>query len=239
MKKNIHFNEISIIMPCFNEENNIEEAIRNTLNILQLKKIKGEIIVVNDASTDNSEFIIKKLVRDDNRLKLITHDKNYGIGKSFSDGVKEAKYKYCIMIPGDNENSPLESLKYLYLTNHVDIIIPFIHNLEVRSFSRRILSSTFRLIINISFGTNFNYTNGTVIYKTALIKSLSLYSYGFFYQAEILIRLVRRGYLFAEIPQIISKRNSGKSKALTLNSIMDVCKAFLILFWNIHILRSE
>jgi len=231
--------DISIIIPCFNEENNIEDVVNLTLKLIDQKKIKGEIIIVNDASTDNSKSIIKKLLLNDKRLKLINHNKNYGIGKSFYDGVSEAKYSYCTMIPGDKENSPLESLRYLYLTNDVDIIVPFIHNFELRSKFIRILSSMFRLIINLSFGTNFNYTNGTVIYKTSLLKNLKLCSTGFFYQTEILIRLVRKGYLFAEVPQLLLERNLGKSKALTIRSFFEVFRSFLILFWSIHIKRSE
>lgn len=231
--------EISIIMPCFNEESNIEDAVKSTLNIIDHNNILGEIIIVNDGSIDKSRLIIKKLLLKDKRLKLINHKKNYGIGKSFKDGVAKAKYAYCAMIPGDNENSPLELLRYLFLTNEVDIIVPFIHNLEIRSKVRRIISSFYRFLINVTFGTNFNYTNGTVIYKTSIIKNLKLCSFGFFYQAEILIRLVRKGYLFAEVPQLLQVRNSGKSKALTISSFIEVCGAFLVLFWNIHIKRSE
>ena len=68
------------------------------------------------------------------------------------------------MLPGDNENDPWEILRYHQLMQHVDILIPFAFNKEVRSLYRNGLSYIYRFIINTTFFVNFNYTNGTVMY---------------------------------------------------------------------------
>ncbi|MDY0084177.1 MAG: hypothetical protein RBR74_13415, partial [Ignavibacteriaceae bacterium] len=68
----------------------------------------------------------------------------------------------------------------------------------------------YRFIINLSFGTNVNYTNGTVFYHRSILKGYNLESYGFFYQANIVIKLIRQGYLYAEVPNFLSVRASGK-----------------------------
>ena len=83
------------------------------------------------------------------------------------------------MLPGDNENDPWEILRYRRLLEHVDIVIPFVFNKEVRSVFRNALSFIYRFIINTTFLVNFNYTNGTVLYRKSILKELYYRSTGF------------------------------------------------------------
>ena len=140
------------------------------------------------------------------------------------------------MIPGDNENQASEVLAYYALTERVDIIVPFVHNSEVRSHWRRFISSVYRFIINCSFGTSLNYTNGTVIYNRRILEDIELFSKGFFYQTELLVRLIRHGYLYAEVPYFLS-RQGNKTKALSWRSFRVLTWACLKLMCDIHILR--
>ncbi len=130
-------------------------------------------------------------------------------------------------------------MNFINLMEYVDVIVPFIHNVEVRNRKRRIISSLYRFIINMTFGINLNYTNGTVFYKRCIFDNIELKSFGFFYQAEILIKLVRQGYLFAEVPNFLANRITGKSKATTLKALFKVIKSYLHLVYEIHIRRIE
>lgn len=230
---------LSVIMPALNEENNIEAAVVSTLEAFQNHDITGEIIVVNDGSTDNTRKIVESIIEKESRVRLINHEKPIGVGYSFLDGVKIANNEVVVMFPGDNENDPDNALNFFDLMDKVDIIVPFIHNVEVRERNRRILSSIYRFIINISFGVNLNYTNGTIFYRKILLEGLKVKSTGFFYNAELIIKLVRKGYLFAEVPNFLKVRGSGTSKALTFKSLIEVMKAYLSLFYMIHIKKIE
>lgn len=228
---------ITIVMPCLNEEANVLMAINATLKALDHYRLDGELIVINDGSSDGTRAIVEKRALTDARIRLINHDHPLGIGTSFFDGVRNASKEFVSMFPGDNENDPEDALTYIHIANNVDIIVPFIHNEEIRLIMRRIISSLYRFIINISFGMNLNYTNGTVIYNTAVLRGVTLRSRGFFYQAEILIRLIREGYLYAETPHFLTERNSGKTKALTLKSLYEVTIAYLRLLADVHVFR--
>lgn len=230
---------LSVIMPALNEEKNIESAVFSTLKAFDKFNINGEIIVINDGSIDNTQKIVEKIVKNNNRVKIINHNKPKGIGYSFWQGVKNSFGEVVVMFPGDAENNPEDALSFLYLMHNVDIIVPFVHNIEVRERLRRIISSIYRFIINISFGINLNYTNGTVFYRHAILEDVELSNFGFFYQAELLIKLIRRGYLFAEVPNFLQSRNNGKSKAVTLKSLLKVMKGYLKLAYDIHISRIE
>jgi phenylacetate-CoA ligase len=229
---------VSVIMPCLNEELNIKEAVLATLKAFDEKNIAGEIIVVDDGSTDSSPLIIKNLKRADHRVSSIRHSQSEGIGSAFIHGVKQAGSDIVVMFPGDNENNPMDAFTYVELLTVVDIVIPFVQNVEVRSKYRRLLSSIYRLVINLSFGTSLNYTNGTVFYNRHMLQNIELKSKGFFYQTELLIRLIRQGYLYAETPNFLYNRNFGKSKAISLGSLLSVCISYLSLIFDIHIRRS-
>jgi len=230
---------LSIIMPALNEEKNIKEAIFSSISALKKNNITGEIIVVNDGSSDSTRQIVEDIGKENPLIRLINHDTPKGIGYSFFDGVKNSKNDVVVFFPGDNENDPDDALAFYVLMEKVDIIIPFIHNVEIRDRIRRVISSLYRFIINLSFGTNINYTNGTVFYRRSILEGLELKSEGFFYQAELLVKLIRKGYMFAEIPNFLSVRRDGKSKATTFNSFICVMKNYLRLFFDIHIRRIE
>jgi len=221
------FTEISVIIPSLNEENNITAAIINTLKALDDYGIKGEIIVVNDGSIDKTKELVERMAKEDARISIINHASPQGIGASYWDGVDAARGDIVTWIPGDNENDPWEIFRYHKLLEQVDIVIPFIFNKDVRSIFRNGLSFLYRFIINTTFGVNFNYTNGTVLFRKKILNELKHRSYSFFFQTDILIRTVKSGYLFAEVPYRLGMRKGGVSKAVTFPSLAKVIKGYL------------
>ena len=225
---------VSIVMPALNEEKNILAAMDNTLKSFDDFGIKGEIIVINDGSRDKTKALVDEVMKKDSRVRLIDHDTPQGIGASFWDGVDNASGDMVTMLPGDNENDPWEILRYSKLLEQVDMIIPFVFNKRVRSLFRNALSFIYRFIINSTFMVNFNYTNGTVLYRKSILKELNYRSMGFFFQTDILIRTVKRGYLFAEVPYRLALRNSGVSKAVSFPSLIKVMKGYIRLVNDIY-----
>jgi glycosyltransferase involved in cell wall biosynthesis len=210
--------EFSIIMPALNEEKNIELALLNSLDALDHFDIRGELIAINDGSTDQTEILIKSFLARDPRIRLISHDKPKGVGASFWDG----------------EDVALEIFRYHALLNSVDIVIPFVFNKHVRSAYRNALSWIYRFIINMTFLVNFNYTNGTVMYRKALLDELEFRSSSFFFQTDILVRTVKRSYLFAEVPYRMWMRTQGISKAISFPSLFQVIRGYLRLIRDIY-----
>jgi len=230
---------VSIIMPSLNEEKNICSSISNVQDALEDLDISGEIIVINDGSNDNTAYLIKEIIAKNTNISILEHDKPWGFGASFWHGLDNATHEAVIVIPGDNENDPWEILRYLNLLNHVDIVIPFVFNNKVRPIFRRILSFLYRFIINITFQTNLNYTNGTVIYRKTILQQLKHRSAGFFFQTDILIRLLKSNYLFVEVPYKLNQREEGVSKAISFPSLIQVIKGYLLLFKDQHIIKPD
>lgn len=90
---------LSVVMPSYNHEKFINYAISSVTN-QSFKNL--ELIIVDDSSQDSSRDIIKRRAQNDNRIKIIFHDKNEGIAKTSNDGITEAKGKYIAMMASDD-----------------------------------------------------------------------------------------------------------------------------------------
>jgi glycosyltransferase involved in cell wall biosynthesis len=210
------------------------EAVRNEIDCYNIFKINGKIVVVNDGSSDNTGNIAIARGKEYPFIKVLHHESPQGIGSSFRDGVCLADGEIVTMIPGDGENDAPETLRYLPLMEHVDIVIPFVYNKGVRSWKRRALSVLYRGIINMSFGLSLNYMNGTVMYRKCALKDVKLRSKGFFYQTELLIKCIRNGYLYAEVPYALSQRTGGVSKATSFKSLIKVTESYLSTLLDVY-----
>lgn len=231
--------DISIIMPALNEERNIILAINNSLKASEDFGISAEVVVVDDGSRDKTAGLVSEAAKKDSRIRILHHNYPMGIGASFWDGVDQARGDIVLTLPGDNENNPWEILRYYKLLEHVDFVVPFVFNKEARSLFRNALSYVYRFIINTTFLVNFNYTNGTVLYRRSLLKELDYHSHGFFFQTDILIRTAKKGYLFAEVPYQLGLRKAGISKAVTFPSFIRVAKGYFRLIKDYYFTRDR
>lgn len=231
--------DISVIVTALNEENNILSAINNTLAAFADYSLKGEIIVVNDGSTDRTGELVMDVVNNDCRVTVLSHIRNQGVGASFWDGVDRARGDALFWLPGDNENDPREILRYLKLMNDVDVVIPFVYNRGVRSFFRNLLSSLYLFMINLTFRANFHYTNGTIIYRRAILQELGYRNRSFFFQTDILVRLIRENYLFAEVPYRLNPKADRRSKSVSPASLLRVAGGYLRLLRDCYFSRDR
>tara|TARA_Y100001970_G_C14114123_1_gene792578 strand:- start:222 stop:917 length:696 start_codon:yes stop_codon:yes gene_type:complete len=101
-------NAISIIIPIFNEAENIESLLKEIQSVLK-EKINYEIIIVNDCSLDNTSEILGKI--NSLKIKVINHSKNLGQSSSILSGIKNSNYDSILTIDGDCQNNPKDILK--------------------------------------------------------------------------------------------------------------------------------
>lgn len=236
---NIEQPEITVVMPALNEEKNVSSALCDTLKAFTACGLKGEIVFIDDGSGDATGRIARSLADQDARVRIFRHERPQGLGVCFKEGVGHARAPAVVFLPGDNENFPREIFRYYRLLDDVDMVVPFVFNKEVRPASRNRASWLYRCIVNAAFAINLNYTNGTVLFRTCVVQDVDFRTTGFFYQADLLIRLLKRGYLFAEVPYRLRKRMQGDSKAVSWKSLRTVITGFLLLFVDIYFRRTE
>jgi len=114
--------KLSVIIPCFNEKDTIEKIIAKVLDV-DLKGIKKEIIVIDDASKDGTVQILKTKI-ESKVSKVIYKEKNSGKGAAIRTGIENATGDYFIFQDADLEYNPEEytRLLKLILDGHADVV---------------------------------------------------------------------------------------------------------------------
>ena len=226
--------KITVIMPALNEELCLEGGVANVMDGFERYGVNGELIIVNDGSSDRTAELAVELARIHNCIKVLHHKSPEGIGACFRDAMLHAGGEMVVYLPGDGENDASEILRYLPLIDHVDIVVPFVINPGVRSWRRQLLSSAYHKIIYLTSSLSLNYMNGNVIYRKSILSEMQLKSRGFFYQAEILIKTIGSGYLYAEVPYIQRRRIGGVSKSTTFSSLFEVARAYCVTMLDMY-----
>ena len=134
-------NNISIVIPVFNEEKNIINLLEEIKSSLD-SKIKYEILVVDDGSTDNTVNNISSKIKQLHNIKLIIHENNYGQSTSLLTGISNAKYDYIVTLDGDGQNDPADILNLIRKYNYSVPFYLVIGNRKKRNdkLTRRIAS---------------------------------------------------------------------------------------------------
>jgi len=230
---------LSIIIPAFNEEKNIESTVRNAISAAEGKFSDFEILLFDDCSQDNTGIIVDKLRRENSKIKVVHNKKNEGFAYNYKKGVELSNNDYVAMVPGDDEILAKSVSEIFGLVGRADIIIPYTVNRHIRSFSRRLISCFFTLLINFLFGLKLKYYNGPVVHKRELIQSIKIESDSFAFQAEALVQLIKRGSSFIEVGMYIRNRKYGKSKAMRLKNILGVLITIIKLVQKIYFSKNN
>ena len=108
---------LSIVIPCYNESQNLEKLIRNIQHNLKNIDFKVEVILINNGSTDDTKNKLFNLVQLDNKIKIINIEKNIGYGHGILTGLSKAKNNFLCWTHADLQcdfNDCLRGFEILY-----------------------------------------------------------------------------------------------------------------------------
>lgn len=233
-------NSISIIIPAYNEEKTIAQAIRGTELALQESKIKDyEIIVINDKSKDRTGEIIDGLAKTNGHLRIVHNQINRNSGYNMRLGVSMATKKYCCNpINADNYPQRESFQKLFFAIGEKDVVLARLIGYGDRPWTRRFISWLFVWVTNILFGLSVRYYSGPVIAKTTEWQTIPMTTDGFAYTAEVIITLLKRGLSYKEIPIALSPERKGINLVVLRRNIINVAKTMLSMFWRLNIKKE-
>ena len=136
-------NNFSIIIPVFNEEQNIKLLFKEILIALDCINHDYEIIFIDDFSDDNSISVIKSLIKTNSKkIKLIENNSNLGQSRSILNGVKISSYNTIVTIDADGQNNPkdIPSLLNKYFSEDKIFLVGGIRKKRRDSFVKKISS---------------------------------------------------------------------------------------------------
>jgi len=208
---------VSVILPCLNEEKAIAGAIEQVLGVFKKNNIKGELIVVDNRSTDNSAKIAQKF-----DIKYVFEPRR-GYGSAYLAGFKYARYDYLVLGDCDGTYDFNEIPAFLDFLKGHDLVIgnrfkgkiakgamSFSH----QHFGNPILSAMLRLFFKARLGDP--HCGLRALTKKSLEK-LNLRTTGMEFASEMIVKAINEKLKIKEIP-IDYNRRMGTSK---LNSLTD------------------
>ncbi len=95
--------QLTVVHPCYNEQENIAQTVRETLAWMDSEGMDGEVIVVDDGSTDQSPRILRELSEHDARVQSVTHTNNRGYGIAVRSGCDAATKEYVAFMDSDGQ----------------------------------------------------------------------------------------------------------------------------------------
>ena len=136
-------NNISIVIPVLNEERNIINLITEIKKNLE-RKIKYEIIIVDDGSSDNTYNVLLKYLKKNKKVLVFKHKKNYGQSVSLRTGIMQTNSNYIVTLDGDGQNDPRDILKLLknFETDKEFLMVIGNRVKRIDNFARRFASRT-------------------------------------------------------------------------------------------------
>lgn len=114
---------LTIVMPVYNEEEIIEKTINDCQRYILAKFSTGEIVVVNDCSTDKTAVILKKISKKNKQLRVLSNDVNLGHGASLIRAINAASGKHILLMDSDYQHNPQEFWRLYEQYNGKNIII--------------------------------------------------------------------------------------------------------------------
>lgn len=210
--KRTKYNSISIIVPAYNEENNIKPLIERVHVALSKNKIKYEIIIVDDNSTDATRSIASELA---STYPVILHVKKGKQGKAYSihEGMQYVQYEAVAMIDADLQYPPEELPEMIEKLANADVVVANRKHYH-DSLLRKVLSNTFRFTFGKGlFGLENDIQAGLKVFSREVFETIKFKpSSSWTLDLEFLHRTRQAGFVIINHDIVFSKRESGASK---------------------------
>jgi dolichyl-phosphate beta-glucosyltransferase len=231
---------LSVIVPAYNEECNIENTLKKISNYLETKNFISEIIVVDDGSNDATVQRAKEVKETLKTPLIILEEKpNRGKGYALKCGFMVAKGKFILFTDADL-STPIEEFDKMlpYLEEGYDIVMASRHLPESKimvrqSVWREILGNIFYKIVFIFLVKGISDTNcGFKSYRGAVAKQLyshlTIYRWGF--DTEIIYLAQKYGFKIKEVP--VMWFNNPNSKVSILSAVFNTLRELIKIKFN-------
>tara|TARA_B110001454_G_C12723278_1_gene436214 strand:- start:12428 stop:13129 length:702 start_codon:yes stop_codon:yes gene_type:complete len=209
-----------VIIPTYNEKENIDSIVRAVLN----QKLDLHILVVDDNSPDGTGQIVQNLMIDfPGQVHLLTRLKKEGLGRAYIAGFKwglEKGYSHLIEMDADFSHRPIDLSKHVNEWGTYDFVIGsrYVPQGETVNWGllRKFISRGGSLYSKIILGFPINdWTGGFNSWRRDVLEKINLDSVtsnGYSFQIELKYKASRKGFKCKEVPIVFEDRRVGKSK---------------------------
>ena len=170
--------DLSIIVPFYNEEDNIQRMYDAIVNAVEPQGFDFEMVFVDDGSRDRTLERAIAIAESDPRLRVVKFRRNYGQTPAMAAGIEHARGAVLVTMDGDLQNDPADIAQFLEkIGEGYDIVVGWRHNRQDKLISRKIPSRIANWLIGKVTGVPIR-DNGCSLkaFRASLIKEIPLYS---------------------------------------------------------------
>ncbi|HWA72170.1 MAG TPA: glycosyltransferase [Polyangiaceae bacterium] len=230
--------DLSVIVPCYNEEANIPELVLRVLAVLDAGQIRGELLLVDDGSRDRTAEVIREQMRlHGERVVGLFHRSNRGLVEGWRTGTKAARGANIVIIDADLQYLPEDILR-LYrklMETSVDIVQGSRSSIGRPKDDRYNLSRALNWLLNSTFGMNLrDNKSGFICCAREVMLDLLNYRGGYsHWQSFLMVAAHAKGYSYTEVQTLFESRLQGKSSLdgrayrVAAENLVDLAKAFV------------
>ncbi|HYO16109.1 MAG TPA: glycosyltransferase family 2 protein [Thermoanaerobaculia bacterium] len=217
---------VSLVIPMFNEEENIDHAL--TCAVLALERHAGdwEVLVVDDASTDGSAEIVRQRAAQEPRIRFLRHEINRKLGATIRTGFAAAQKDVVLYMDADLPFDPDalgRAISAMQVTR-ADVVAGYRLDRTMEGFRRTVYSYFYNLLIGLLFGwphrdINFSFK----LMRREVLEAIELRSEGSLIDAELIVKAKNLGFVIQQLGLDYFPRTRGRS---TLSSPTVILKIF-------------
>jgi phenylacetate-CoA ligase len=229
--------ELSIIVPCYNEAENVLELAERARTMFDARQIAGEVVFIDDASTDHTGKLIDDLAARHDFVRAVHHTKNRGIPGGWESGVRAARGRYVAIMDGDLQYLP-EDVYRLYRQlrySNADIVQGWRSHIGRPRDFRYTMSRVLHWMLRALFGLRLHdVKSGFLVCDRDVFADIlrRRFSYHYF-QTFIAISAHHKGYRVEDVESLFEERKLGESFIsafpfrMILKNLVDVAKGFV------------
>lgn len=210
---------LSLVLPAYNEAENIEIVIRRALEVLPRHVDRFEIIPVNDGSRDQTGAIIDRIAASDNRVKPVHHASNRFYGGALRSGFKASTGDFVMFMDSDRQFDIGDIQRLAPFVPTHDVVAGF--RMERSDpIHRRINAEVFNLAVRILFGVHMRDLDCAFkVFRGEQLRALELTTSGALINAEIQAKLRRQGVTVQQVgvphyPRVAGTPTGGNIKVI-------------------------
>jgi glycosyltransferase involved in cell wall biosynthesis len=227
---------LSIVLPAYNEEGNIERVVRDAAAAAAELAPPWEIVVVDDGSRDRTGEILARLAAEmDGALRVVRHPVNEGYGAALRDGFRATTGDLVFYTDSDNQFDLRELAGILPLMKDNDAVLGYRVGRQ-DPWVRRAVSGGFNRLSSTALGMSVRDLNCSFkLFRGDMVRALPIDSTDFFVDTEIVARLHRAGWRYVQRGVRHYPRTAGRSTVRP----SDVPRTLVSLARMWHRLRGE
>ena len=207
--------ELSVIVPCYNEEGNLPELVDRAVRVFERRRIAGEIVLVDDGSRDGTGAQIAALAARHPCVVGVQHPTNLGIPAGWRSGFEHSHGRYVCTIDADLQYQP-EAIALLYREmcfSGADLVQGWRSSLERQHDHRYLFSRGLDYLLRLAFAMpEYDVKSGFVLYRREVFEDI-LREAGRFHYFQHMITVVAKakGYSIRQVETLFAERHAGQS----------------------------